>query len=91
MVSDIRGSICHRLGSLRVLFVLECSASEVRSLTMKARATIEYELDWPSGLSLDELRQREAERWMTACEGLRTAVVKVDLSEEPGWWERPNA
>ena len=58
---------------------------------MKARVTIEYELDWPSGLSLVELRQREAERWMTACEGLRTGVVKIDLSEEPGWWQQPNA
>jgi len=60
---------------------------------MKARVTIEYELDWPAGLSLVELRQREAERWMTSetLLGLRTAVVKIDLSEEPGWWQRPNA
>jgi len=29
---------------------------------MKARVTIEYELDWPAGLSLVELRQRKAER-----------------------------
>jgi hypothetical protein len=60
---------------------------------MKARVTIEYELDWPSGLSLVELRQREAERWMTSetLLGLPTAVVKIDLSEEAGWWQRPNA
>jgi len=62
-----------------------------RDNPMKARLTIEYELDWPPSLSLAELRQREAGRWMSACEGLRMAVVKIDLSEEPGWWQRPNA
>jgi hypothetical protein len=29
---------------------------------MKARLTIEYELDWPTGLTLVELHQREVER-----------------------------
>ena len=57
---------------------------------MKTRLTIEYELDWSSGLTLAELREREAERWMTS-ETVRTAMVKINLSEEPGWWERPNA
>ena len=56
---------------------------------MKARVTIEYDLDWPSGLSLVELRQGEAARWMTSetVLGLRTAVVQVELIDEPGWWE----
>jgi hypothetical protein len=32
---------------------------------MKARVTIEYEPDWPEGLSLQELRDREEQAWMT--------------------------
>lgn len=49
---------------------------------MKARLTIEYELDWTPGLTLVELREREVERWMTneAVLGLPQAKVKIDLS-----------
>ena len=51
---------------------------------MKARITIEYDL--PEGDRTTH-REREERRWMT-CETLRqlrSAVVKVELSEEPGW------
>jgi hypothetical protein len=53
---------------------------------MKARVTIEYDLD-PAGQSLAALREREEQRWMT-CEtvlGVRSGTVKVELIEEPGF------
>ena len=56
---------------------------------MNARVRIEYELDWPEGLDRAALREREAERWMTSetLRGLRTATVKIELVDEPGWWQ----
>jgi hypothetical protein len=54
---------------------------------MKARVTIEYDLEWPSGLDRAKRHEREAKRRMTSCEGLRTATVKIELIDEPGWWQ----
>jgi hypothetical protein len=39
-------------------------------------------IDWPSGLDRAKLHEREAERWMSACEGLRTATAKVELTDK---------
>jgi hypothetical protein len=52
---------------------------------MKARVTIEYELDWPEGLSLQELREREEHAWMTMLQmsDLTFEVVKFELSKYP--------
>jgi len=57
---------------------------------MRARITIEYEPEWPPGLDQAAVQEREAERWMTSetVLGLRgTTTVRVELLDEPGWWQ----
>ena len=51
---------------------------------MKARVTIEYEPEWQEGLSLQELREREEQRWMTSetLLALRSGAVKVEVIDE---------
>jgi len=68
---------------------LQAEASNQRSEAMRALVTIEYEMDRPPGVDRDLLRQREAARWIASetLHGLRTATVKVELIDEPGWWE----
>ena len=53
---------------------------------MKARVTIEYDLDPGDTAPLAALREREEQRWITSETflGLRSAMVKVELIEEPG-------
>jgi len=48
---------------------------------MKARVTIEYDPDWPEGLSVQELREREEQAWMTMLQmsDLTFEVVKCEL------------
>jgi len=54
---------------------------------MKARVTIEYEIDaWEAAKLGPRLREREEEHWMTSetVLGLRSATVRVELNEGPG-------
>jgi hypothetical protein len=49
---------------------------------MKARVTIEYEVPWPGGLTVTELREREDEAWLTGAitiPDLQSAVVKFEF------------
>jgi hypothetical protein len=48
---------------------------------MKARVTIEYDPEWPAGLTLQELREREEQAWMTMLQmsDLTFEVVKFEL------------
>ncbi len=48
---------------------------------MKARVTIEYELDWPQGLTQAQLRDREERAWMTMLRmsDLTFEVLKLEL------------
>jgi hypothetical protein len=55
----------HRSGCLGTAKVEEGRAASSRKRRMKARGTIEYEPDWPEGLSLQQLREREEQAWMT--------------------------
>jgi len=52
---------------------------------MKARVTIEYDLDPGDPAPLAALREREEQRWITneTVLGL-SATVKIELIEEPG-------
>jgi hypothetical protein len=48
---------------------------------MKARVTIEYELDRPEGLTQAQLKDREEQAWMTMLQmsDLTFEVVKFEL------------
>jgi hypothetical protein len=53
--------------------------SEWAAGPMKARVTIEYEVPWPDGLTVTELREREDEAWLTGAitiPDLQSVVVK---------------
>ncbi|HKD30119.1 MAG TPA: hypothetical protein VKC66_29915 [Xanthobacteraceae bacterium] len=52
---------------------------------MKGKVTIEYDIPFEA-LTLQQLRDREEQRWMAieTLLGLRTATVKVELIHEPG-------